>query len=45
MFLHRFKYNVLDYIYKTRALLVQKEMLTCLQWKVDVFNPFGKIHM
>ena len=36
MFLHRFKYKVLDYIYKIHALVVQKEMLTCLQWKIDV---------
>ena len=38
MFPHRFKYNVLDYIYKIHALVVQKEMLACLQWKIDVIQ-------
>ena len=38
MFLHRFKYNVLDYIYKIHALVVQKEILACLMWKIDVIQ-------
>ena len=38
MFLHHFKYNVLDYIYKIHALVVQKEMFACLQWEIDVIQ-------
>ena len=38
MFLHRFKYKVLDKIYKIHVLVVQKETLTCLRWKIDVIQ-------
>ena len=38
MFLHRFEYNVLDFIDKIHALVVQKEILARLQWKIDVIQ-------
>ena len=38
MFLHRFKYKVLDYIYKMHVLVAQKDSLTCLRWKIEVIQ-------